>query len=126
MAGVDTRNVARDSLFMLADITLESNSRKYRVKVRNLSPRGMMGEGDLPIARGSRLTIDFRDAGEATGSVAWIEGARFGIAFEEEIDMDAVRNSMRSKAPQSLDVPAPRYSQGSYYKSVDRSKVRTV
>ena len=123
MAGVDTRNVARDSLFMLADITLESNSRKYRVKVRNLSPRGMMGEGDLPIARGSRLTIDFRDAGEVTGSVAWIEGTRFGIAFEDEIDMESVRNSMKSKTPQAMAAP---YGQASYYKSAARKKVRTV
>ena len=54
MGGVDTRNAARASLFMLTHIKLENNARQYQVKVRNLSAKGMMAEGTcrLRVGRG--------------------------------------------------------------------------
>jgi PilZ domain len=96
MTGVETRSVVRDSLFLLAEIRIEQNAEIHRVRVRNLSDGGMMGEGNLRVQRGHRLTIQFRNIKEVSGSVAWVQDNRFGIAFDEEIDSQIARRPLQS------------------------------
>ena len=91
MTGVETRSVNRNSLFLLADIRVEQEEKVHRVRVRNLSDGGMMGEGDLRVQRGNRLRIGLRNIDEVTGTVAWVQDDRFGIAFDEEIDSQLAR-----------------------------------
>lgn len=91
MSTVDTRQVNRDSLFLLARIRVDGRDGDDRVKVRNLSPGGMMAEGDVRVARGSRVSVELRNVGWVDGSVAWKQDNRFGIAFLEEIDAKLVR-----------------------------------
>jgi hypothetical protein len=95
MTGVDTRSVARDSLFLLADIRVEQATEAHRVRVRNLSDGGMMGEGNLRVQRGNRLTIDLRNIGAVAGTVAWVQDNRFGIAFDDEIDSQKARRPLQ-------------------------------
>jgi hypothetical protein len=101
MTGVETRSDARDSLFLLADIRIEQNPDVHRVRVRNLSDGGMMGEGQLRVQRGHRLTIELRNIGVVGGTVAWVQDNRFGIAFDEEIDSQKARRPL-----QADDLPA--------------------
>ena len=96
MTGVETRSVARDSLFLLADIRVEQNADVHRVRVRNLSDGGMMGEGQLRVQRGHRLTIELRNIGVVNGTVAWVQDSRFGIAFDEEIDSQKARRPLQT------------------------------
>ena len=96
MTGVETRSVARDSLFLLADIRIEQTAEIHRVRVRNLSDGGMMGEGQLRVQRGHRLTIELRNIGAVNGTVAWVQDNRFGIAFDEEIDSQKARRPLQS------------------------------
>lgn len=91
MTGVETRSVSRDSLFLLAGIRIENESETHRVRVRNLSDGGMMAEGPMLVQRGFRLEIDLRNIGKITGSVAWVQDKRFGIAFDSEIDSQRAR-----------------------------------
>lgn len=91
MSGVDTRNISRDSLFLLADVRLDRADREYRVKVRNLSAGGMMAEGNVPVVPGTQLQINLRNIGWVDGGVAWVQENRFGIAFAEEINPKMVR-----------------------------------
>lgn len=91
MSGVDTRHIARDSLFLLATVRIAGDSAEHRVKVRNLSAGGMMAEGEVQVERGTRLAVDLRNVGWVEGSVAWVQDKRFGIAFAEAIDAKAVR-----------------------------------
>lgn len=92
MSSVETRNVARDSLFLFAQITFEGRPETHRVKVRNLSAGGMMAEvNGFTASRGDRLTIELRNVGPVKGSVAWAQANRFGVAFEAEIDPKIVR-----------------------------------
>lgn len=86
MTGVDTRSVERNSLFLLADIRIEQEAKSHRVRVRNLSDGGMMGEGNVKVRRGYRLEVELRNIGWVSGSVAWVQDNRFGVAFDEEID----------------------------------------
>jgi PilZ domain len=95
MTGVDTRSVARDSLFLLADIRIEQGADAHRVRVRNLSDGGMMGEGNLRVQRGNRLTIELRNIGAVAGTVAWVQDSRFGIAFDDEIDSQLARRPLQ-------------------------------
>lgn len=114
MTGVETRSTARDSLFLLAELMLEHDSTRHRVKIRNLSASGLMAEGDVPVVRGARLQIDVRNAGTVWGCVAWREGNRFGIAFEDEIDPSKVREALltpREFAPKVAPY-APRVNSG--------------
>jgi hypothetical protein len=104
MSGVDTRHINRDSLFLMADVRLEGDATAYRVKVRNLSAAGMMADGELPVMRGSRVTVELRNLSPVAGSVAWVQDQRFGIAFAHEIDPKAPRTQVGSG-----DLATPRY-----------------
>jgi hypothetical protein len=95
MTGVETRSVARDSLFLLADIRVEQNAEAYRVRVRNLSDGGMMGEGHLRVQRGHRVSVELRNIGAVGGTVAWVQDNRFGVAFDEEIDSQKARRPLQ-------------------------------
>ncbi|MHA7820368.1 MAG: PilZ domain-containing protein [Erythrobacter sp.] len=91
MTGLETRSVSRDSLFLLANVKVENQVEQHRVRVRNLSDGGMMGEGPMRVARGNRVEVELRNVGKINGSVAWIQDQRFGIAFDEEIDSQSAR-----------------------------------
>ena len=91
MSAVDTRNVSRDSLFLMADIQVEGRAQPVRAKVRNLSAGGMMADGDFSVERGARLVVDLRHVGHVSGTVAWVQDSRIGIAFDREIDPKKVR-----------------------------------
>ena len=83
MSSVDTRQIPRDSLFLMASLRLDGDEQQYRVKVRNLSAGGMMAEGQIRMARGSLVSVDLRNIGWVKGSVAWVQDNRFGIAFAQ-------------------------------------------
>lgn len=91
MEAHDNRQIARDSLFVLADMRLDGVDGDYRIKVRNLSAGGLMGEGAVRVARGMQVWIDIRNIGWTEGTVAWVHDTRFGVAFREEIDPKVAR-----------------------------------
>ena len=100
MHNVDTRQVDRDSLFLLAQLRLNGEDRTYRVKVRNLSAGGMMAEGDVKVARGTLLEVELRNLGWVEGTVAWKQDNRFGIAFVEDIDPKRARGQVTGSTVQ--------------------------
>jgi PilZ domain-containing protein len=107
MANVETRQVDRDSLLLMAQVRVDGSETEYRVKVRNLSAGGMMAEGNAPVTRGSVVSIALRNLGWVAGSVAWKQDERFGIAFVEEIDPKIVREPVAGGAP---DLSSPRFT----------------
>ena len=108
MSNVDTRQVNRDSLFLLAQLRVDGQDALYRVKVRNLSAGGMMAEGDVKVMRGALVAVELRNIGWIDGSVAWKQDDRFGIAFVDEIDPRIAR----APAPiaETTDFEQPRYT----------------
>jgi hypothetical protein len=96
MSNVDTRQVNRDSLFLLAQVRVDGRDEVYRVKVRNLSAGGMMAEGVAKVARGALVQVELRNLGWVEGSVAWKQDDRFGIAFVDEIDPKLARGPAQS------------------------------
>ena len=109
MSSVETRNVSRDSLFLFAELTFEGQPETVKVKVRNLSAGGMMAEGaGVEANRGDRLAIELRNVGSVKGNVAWVQGTRFGIAFEKQIDPKIVR------APVGQGESTPRFTKPAF------------
>jgi hypothetical protein len=127
MSNVDTRQVNRDSLFLLAQLRVDGQDGVHRVKVRNLSAGGMMAEGEAKVMRGARVLVELRNIGWVEGSVAWKQGNRFGIAFADEIDPVVVRGA--AGAPGS-DFDAPRYTRNHQpvpiAQQADQSKLRKL
>ncbi|MEE4451782.1 PilZ domain-containing protein [Novosphingobium resinovorum] len=82
----DNRQIARDSLFLMADLRIDGLDGEFRIKVRNLSAGGMMGEGTVRVVRGTVVAVNIRNIGWVEGSVAWVQDSRFGVAFREDID----------------------------------------
>ena len=107
MSNVDTRQLSRDSLFVMAKVKFEEDASgaEHQVKVRNLSSGGMMAEGSVKVARGSMVRVELRNLGWVGGTVAWKQDDRFGIAFLEEIDAKAVRAPAKSDG----DIDTPRF-----------------
>lgn len=99
----DNRQITRDSLFVLADMRLDGVDGEFRIKVRNLSAGGLMGEGAVRVSRGMQVWIDIRNIGWTEGAVAWVHDTRFGVAFREEIDPKVAR------APIGTAERAPRF-----------------
>ena len=87
----DNRQIPRDSLFLLADLRIDGLPGEHRIKVRNLSARGMMGEGAVRVVRGAVVSVDIRNIGWVRGTVAWVQDNRFGVAFADEIDAKLAR-----------------------------------
>jgi PilZ domain len=104
MGESEHRTIARDSLFVLAELRLDGVEGEHKVRVRNLSSGGMMAEGDLKAVRGQLAWVNVRNIGWVEGSVAWVEGTRFGVAFREEIDPKIAR------APVAAGESTPRYT----------------
>ena len=81
----------RDTLLLVADIVAEGEMSAARFTVRNLSPGGMMAQGEGTLPADARVTVTLRNIGPVQGRVAWIGDGRYGIAFDNEIDPQAVR-----------------------------------
>lgn len=92
----DQRHISRDSLFVLAGLRVAGHDREHKVKVRNLSPGGLMAEGTLRVARGMGVSVEVRNIGWVAGTVAWVQENRFGIAFDSEIDPLGARGATTS------------------------------
>jgi hypothetical protein len=127
MSNVDTRQVNRDSLFLLAQVRVDGQDVAHRVKVRNLSAGGMMAEGEVRVMRGSLVMVELRNIGWVEGSVAWKQGERFGISFVDEIDPVVVRGP---SVPQGSEYDAPRYTRNHQAvplsQQADLSKLRKI
>jgi prepilin-type processing-associated H-X9-DG protein len=107
MSNVETRQVDRDSLLLLAQVRVDGGGAEFPVKVRNLSAGGMMAEGKAPVARGALISVALRNIGWVDGSVAWKQDERFGIAFVEEIDPKLARAPVGTN---SGDLASPRFT----------------
>ena len=81
----------RDSLLLVADVVSEGSASAARYTVRNLSPGGLMAQGEDPLSEGTRVSVTLRNIGAVPGKVAWAEKGRYGISFDSEIDPQAVR-----------------------------------
>jgi PilZ domain len=100
-----TRSKSRESMFLLAVVSLEGVAKPLSARVRNLSAGGMMVDSTLAYEKGHRLTAAIKNIGDVAGYVAWSTATRMGIAFDHEIDPKLAR------LPVGTSPPVPVYAQ---------------
>lgn len=93
-----SRGADRDSLFMQATLVLPGRPDPVTVRVRNLSPGGMLAESPVPVAQGATIEVDLRNVGRVPGRVIWAGEGKFGIAFDRSVDPQAVRRQVVSQS----------------------------
>ncbi|TVV71056.1 PilZ domain-containing protein [Sphingomonas solaris] len=101
------RAAPRDSLLLHATLQRVGDEAPLTIRVRNLSPGGMMAEVGTPFEPGDRIAIDLRGVGPLEGTVAWREIGRVGISFDREIDPHAARKAVTPPRPATTAAPAP-------------------
>lgn len=103
MGGNEHRQIARDSLFLSAELRIDGIEGEHKVRVRNLSAGGLMADGGPLVQRGVLVWVNLRNIGWVEGSVAWVQDSRYGIAFRHDID------PKQARAPISVGEGPPRY-----------------
>ena len=94
MSPLETRQVTRERVLMLANVTIANEPEHHRVRIRDLSAQGVQAEGDVGAHPGVQVEIDFGAAGKARGVVAWRDGTVLGLELEHEIEPDVVRRAI--------------------------------
>ncbi len=93
------RRDQRDSLLVLARIKIEGEDGDgTAVRVRNVSSGGLMADVSDEYRPGMRVEVGLDGIGEMTGSVAWAEAGRIGVAFDHPIDKSRARKGKAEKA----------------------------
>ncbi|MBX7536392.1 PilZ domain-containing protein [Qipengyuania flava] len=121
MPDTDLRNEKRDSVLMMAQLTVEGAGASERVKIRNLSNSGIQVEGPVLAGEGQRAVVSIRQIGDVGGTVTWTRSARIGIRFDEPIKADAARTSLVGDMPE-----APRYARAAITPRESYGKPRSV
>lgn len=85
------RAAARDSLFLMAPIRFEGDEEPVEVRVRNLSPGGLMAEIGRVVPIGTAVIVGLRGIGVVEGKIAWCTEGRVGVALDEQIDPKLAR-----------------------------------
>ena len=91
-----SRGADRDSLFLQAGLILPGRPDPVAVRVRNLSPGGMLAEAKIPVEQGAAVEIELHNVGRVPGRVIWAGEGKFGIAFDRPVDPQAVRRQVVS------------------------------
>lgn len=118
MSDNEHRQIGRESLFVLAELRIDGQEGDQRIRVRNLSPGGLMAEGSCKVQRGQQVWISLRNLGWCEGTVAWVQENRFGIAFINDIDPRIARAPLASATdpgemtPRYVRPPLPQFDQG--------------
>lgn len=94
------RNNARDSLLLGANLKLEGHGMpvQVQVRVRNLSPGGLMAEYAGRVQPGDGVEVEVRGIGWVKGKVAWVTDGRIGVAFDQSVDPLAARKPVSGGA----------------------------
>jgi hypothetical protein len=107
------REMDRDSLFLKAVLTFDKSGASGEVRIRNLSSGGMLVEAPVHAKRGDSVSVELRNIGVVTGTIAWVAQDRFGVAFNHVIDPKLARKPIgqaKIEMPSYLRTPKSKYS----------------
>lgn len=100
------RSEGRDSLFLMAQVGVLGGVSYETVRVRNLSPSGMMAETHVLFAVGTSVRVTLRGLEPVSGRIVWVLDGRMGIAFDCEIDPKRARQEQKRDLTPSYLRPA--------------------
>ena len=108
MSAIETRRFARESVYLLAEVSDESSPSSRAIKLRNLSEAGLMMTCQSAMSVGDTGIFKLGEAGEVNGTVVWAHGGRFGVALDHTIDPQCLHQRLFHP-----DSEAPRYARSS-------------
>ena len=111
-----SRGAERDSLFLQAGLILPGSADPVTVRVRNLSPGGMLAEANVKVVQGVAVEVDLRNVGPVAGRVIWVGEGKFGIAFDRQVDPQAVRRQVVSQSDLPPHLRRTGLEKGSLYR----------
>lgn len=89
----------RDSLFLSARLRFVGFPEAMTVRVRNLSPGGLMAELPDPLPTPDQpIEVEVRGIGWIPGRIAWQTEGRIGIAFDRDIDPQRARKPVSDRS----------------------------
>ena len=75
------------------------------VRVRNLSPGGMMVDTNAIFQEGLAVSAELRGLGAVRGKIAWIIEGRAGVSFDKKVDPKEARAPVANPKPIVLFTP---------------------
>lgn len=99
------RGMKRDSMFLKASIHCRRTDHRFDIVVRNVSAGGLLADTPQELTNDDPVVVTLRNVGDVPGRVVWVQGGRFGIAFDVVIDPQLVRTPV--KAPKSAASASP-------------------
>lgn len=93
-----SRGADRDSLFLQASLLISGRPAPVIVRVRNLSAGGMLAESPVPVTEGAAIAVELGNVGRVPGRVVWAGEGKFGIAFDRQVNPQAVRRQVVQKS----------------------------
>ena len=111
-----SRAADRDSLFLQAQLIVPGRAEAVIVRVRNLSPGGMLAEARVNVAQGAAVEVELRNVGPVAGRVIWAGEGKFGIAFDRPVDPQAVRRQVVSQSDLPPHLRRTGLEQGPFYR----------
>ena len=95
------RSEPRQSMLLMASVRRPGGA-DVAVKIRNISPGGMMAECPGGFARGEAMVAELRGVGTVPGRIAWVSAGRIGVAFDGPIDPRRARVPVASPVQPQL------------------------
>jgi len=97
------RTSTRHHVLLMREIQTEAMATPVRIRVRDISARGMMAESSVRMQEGEKLVLRLSDGTQVAGAVQWVRGLSFGIIFESDLPLDQLRGPPPAD-PKKLDL----------------------
>lgn len=97
---VDMRRAARHSVDHVV-IGEHRTLGDIKVHIVNISANGFMTEGDMPLAKGERLSLRLPTIGNMEAHLIWSLGGRAGFQFERIVRLNEFTNMVEALQPRS-------------------------
>lgn len=78
----------RKSIFALATMVCADGSERH-ARVRNIAAGGLAAEMARPVNVGERVVVLLKEHGPVAGHIAWRQGGRIGVTFDDFLASDA-------------------------------------
>ncbi|RYE03580.1 MAG: PilZ domain-containing protein [Sphingomonadales bacterium] len=93
VAGSERRTDQRHTITVYRSAILRWRDHEGLCLIRDISPGGMMCHCPVALTRGERVEVELRSGHRIAGSVAWCDGDRIGLSFDERIDVAGTLNA---------------------------------
>lgn len=108
MDNTNRRHIVRHDVDLRSELQIDGVHGQQSVGLRNISCGGLMADGAEHARRGQSIRIYLRRLGWVDGAVAWVQGARCGVAFNQQLDVEQLDGLVVTENDRSSDDRSPR------------------